>query len=187
MIRWISLLLALLCATGVWSASAHAESAGYSGRESPVGVPSADPQGSSSGVVPFLAQQGARLAGERVYAGYRFSSGLGIEGAQYQSASRDIASTNDAFSVAGTVAVPLADKVSATAKAGVHVDQSQVATMASRPASVLPDKLLGVGVSYRMRENIELAIESQHFTGRPAPTLGAIPSRALLLGARVEF
>jgi hypothetical protein len=187
MVRWIPLFLASLCATAVWSAEAHADSAGYSGRESPVGVPSTDPHDGSWGVVPFLAQQGARLAGERVFAGYRFASGVGIEGAQYQTAARDIASTNDALSVAGTVAVPLADKVTATAKAGLHVDQSQVAAVASRPSSILPDKLLGVGVSFRMRENVELALETQHFTGRPTSALGAIPSRTLLLGARVEF
>jgi hypothetical protein len=166
---------------------AYAEPPAYAGRESPVGVPVTEPLAYSSGVVPFVAEQGTRLAGERVYAGYRFGCGLGIEGAQYQTAARDLASTTDTLSVAGTVSLPLADKVVATAKAGWHVAESNVAVLVKDPGAVAPDRLVGLGVAYQTRENVALTVESQRFGGRPTTSLGAIPSQTYLVGARVQF
>jgi hypothetical protein len=166
---------------------AYAESPAYAGRESPVGVPVTEPLAYSSGVVPFVAEQGTRLAGERAYAGYRFACGLGIEGAQYQTAARDLASTTDTLSVAGTVSLPLADKVVATAKAGWHVAESNIAVLVNNPGAVAPDRLVGIGVAYQTRQNVALTLESQHFSGQPTAALGAIPSQTYLIGARVQF
>lgn len=180
------LLAGLLTITAL-APYAQAEERAYAGRESPVGVPATDPQAYSSGAVPFVTEQGTRLAGERVYAGYRFACGLGIEGAQYQTAARDLASTTDTLSVAGTVSLPLADKIVATAKAGWHVAESNVAVLVNNPGAIAPDRLVGIGVAYQTRENVALTLESQHFGGQPTAALGAIPSKTYLIGARVQF
>jgi len=180
-------LLAGLLTTAIVAPYAYAEPPAYAGRESPVGVPVAESLAYSSGVAPFVAEQGTRLAGERVYAGYRFACGLGIEGAQYQTAARDLASTTDTLSVAGTVSLPLADKVVATAKAGWHVAESNIAVLVNNPGAVGPDRVVGIGVAYQTRENVALTLESQHFGGQPTAVLGAIPSKTYLIGARVQF
>jgi hypothetical protein len=139
-----------------------------------------------SGTVP-LAERGTRLAGERLYAGYRFRSGLGVEGMQVQSAARDLSSTIDTVALAGTLSIALADKVVATAKAGLHVAESSLGAAAARPGQLAPEKLFGIGIAYRASPRVELTADSQRFDSRSAQALGPIPAQTYLIGAHLHF
>jgi hypothetical protein len=183
-LRSLSILLSatfvLACAT-----HGHAATGAYAGRASLNGGQPLDWDPDKPGSVP-LAEQGGRLAGDRVYAGYRFRSGLGVEGMQLQSAARDVAGSVDTFGVAGTVCVPLADKLTATARAGLHVAESSLGYAAARPAQLTAEKLFGIGVSYRVNQRVELTAESQRFDGRSLQS-ATIPAQTYTIGARLHF
>jgi hypothetical protein len=167
-------------------AYAARDAGAYVGRQSLIGLPvigmAADPSGALA-----LAQQGVRLEGDRVYAGYRFGSGLGVEGAQHQAATRNLTGDVDTLSLAGTVSLPLADDVVATAKAGMHVAESSVLPGPGRFGTSATGSVLGLTLAYRASKRVVLTAESQHLTGSSVQTLGALPSQTYLVGARVQF
>lgn len=177
-----SLLLAMLA--GAFAGQAHAGA--YAGHTALTGQQTIDWNDDSAGTVP-LARQGERLLGDRTYAGFRFGSGLGVEGMQYQTPARDLNTTTDTVGLAGTLSLPLADRLTATAKAGVHVSESSLALAMSRATPIAPQKLLGLGVTYRARQNLDLVAESQRLEGRTAQSISALPAQTFSIGARVQF
>jgi len=184
--RSLPLLLLSSLFIVAWAPYAHSGVAGaYAGRSPLIGQQDIR-WDDRSGTVP-LAEQGTRLAGERLYAGYRFRSGLGIEGMQVQSAAHDLSSTIDTVAVAGTLSVALADKVVATAKAGLHVAESSLGAAAARPGQLAPEKLFGLGVAYRASPRVEFTAESQRFDTRTVQALGPIPAQTYLIGAHLHF
>jgi len=158
----------------------QAHAGAYAGHTLLTGQQTIDWNGYPAGTIP-LAEQGERLLGDRTYAGYRFRSGLGLEGMQYQTPGRDFMSSTDTLGLAGTLSLPLADRLTATAKAGVHVAQSALAL------PLASQKLLGLGFTYRARQNFDLVAESQRLEGRTAPSIGALPAQTFSIGARVQF
>jgi hypothetical protein len=77
--------------------------------------------------------------------------------------------------------------LTATAKAGVHVSESSLALAMSRATPIAPQKLLGLGVTYRARQNLDLVAESQRLEGRTAQSISALPAQTFSIGARVQF
>jgi len=158
----------------------------YAGRQSLVGLPVLGMGADLSGALP-LAQQGARLEGDRIYAGYRFGSGLGIEGAQHQAATRSLTGDADTLSLAGTVSLPLADDVVATAKAGLHLAEGGVLPGPGRFGTSATGSVLGLTLAYRASKRVVLTAESQHLASSSVQTIGTLPSQTYLVGARVQF
>ncbi len=181
--------LTSLCAVLASGFAAHAqagvERGAYAGRAGLGGQPTIEWESYPAGTLP-LAQQGSRLAGNQLFAGYRFESGLGVEAMQYETAARDLNSSTDLLGIAGTLAVPLADKWVGLAKAGLHVPESDLALAAGRPALLIPEKLLGIGVAYRAQKNVDLTVQSQRLEGR-IPQALATPAHTFLIGAHLTF
>lgn len=167
---------------------ANAASSGYSGRESLLGLPAAEPDGSFSGMAPFVSGQGSRLTGERVFAGYRFESGLGLEGAQVQTPGRGLIATTDNFGVAATLTVPLADRWSAIGKAGVSVSEAAASALLAGQAGMPPhDRVIALGVAWQAADRVQVTAQSQRLAGRADASLGSIPGQTFALGARLQF
>ncbi len=167
-------------------AYAARDAGAYAGRQSLVGLPVLGMGADLSGALP-LAQQGARLEGDRIYAGYRFGSGFGIEGAQHQAATRNLTGDADTLSLAGTVSLPLADGVVAIAKAGLHLAEGSGLAGPGRFGSSATGSVLGVTLAYRASQRVVLTAESQHLASSSVQTLGTLPSQTYLVGARVQF
>jgi hypothetical protein len=180
--------LLLLIAATAQPLLASAASNGYSGRESLIGLPAAGPDGSVSGVAPFVAEQGSRLSGERVFAGYRFESGLGLEGAQVQTPARGLIATTDNFGLAATLTVPLAERWSAIGKAGVSISEAAASAMLAGQAGVPPhDRVIALGVAWQAADRVQVTATSQRLAGRADASLGSVPGQSFALGARLQF
>jgi len=182
--RFAANLLVFVMLAG--ACAGQAQAGAYAGQSTLTGQQTIDWNGYTAGAVP-LAQQCERLLGTRTYAGFRFGSALGVEGMQYQTPARDLNSSTDTLGLAGTLSLPLADRLTATAKAGVHVSESSLALAVSRPTPVAPQKLFGLGVSYRARQNLDFVAESQRLEGRTAQSISALPAQTFSIGARVQF
>src|SRR5438105_4102235 len=83
-----------------------------------------------------------------------------------------LSSSIDMVDVAGTLSIPLADRVVATARPGVHVADSGLGAAAARPGQLTPEKLFGIGVEYRVGRRIELRVDSQCFESRSIRATG---------------
>ena len=158
----------------------------YAGRTLLSGQPAFDLPVDQAGTT-LLTQQGARIAGDRVYLGYRFNSAFAIEGADLRTPAHQLEGTNDSIAVTGSVSAPLSDRVMATAKAGLHVSPEAPASSLVRPGFFASQPLYGLSFSYLATNNVELLANTERLQGHPTEATSALPGHTVLIGARIKF
>jgi len=178
-------LTASLLGAALASVACAADSGLYAGRTLLSGQPAIAASDEEAGAQP-LGERGARLAGDRRYLGYLFHSGLTVEASELRLPGQQLDSATDAIGLMAGITLDVADKVSAAAKAGLHLPSEDVVRAFANPAFTTPEKLYEVRMAYRAVGNVELSAKFQRLDGYPGPSW-ALPSEAVLLGAEVRF
>jgi hypothetical protein len=164
----------------------------YGGRTLPSGVPASplkDP--TQLALEPGSAALGAdaaRLDGERIFGGYRFGPGFALEGTRTRTGTSGLGSSIQTISVAGVGSLPLTDSVTLMSKLGLSYQPSASAGGAAPVAEVTNGApLYGVGLSVRLRDNVEVRAQTEHFGRSAGPVQGATAGDSVLFGAGVRF
>ena len=186
--RYPIALLTAVFANLALGSLAHAgnEAGPYAGRTLLSGQPAFDLPADQVGTT-LLTEQGARIAGDRVYLGYRFNQAFAIEGADLRMPAHQLDDTNDSIAVAGSVRAPFGDRVTGTAKAGLLVSPEAPGSSLLRLGFLAPQPLYGLGFEYRATKNVELLANTERLQGHPTEATSALPGHTLLIGARVKF
>jgi len=134
-----------------------------------------------------LAEQGARIAGQQRYAGYRFRSGFAIEASQYRAGPIAIGSAAEAVGVAGLVSLPLTARIVATGKAGIYVAENGLWDSFGYGNRLNRGTVLGAGVRISAKRNLTFSLESQQLQGGGSSSLSALSRHTVFLGAQLRF
>src|SRR4051794_26714053 len=157
----IPLFGVLLLSASMGSPACFAENRGlYAGRALLSGQAAVQFGDAEAGTEP-LAERGARIAGDRLFVGYRFGSGLAVEGTDLRMPAHQMEGTTDSIGIAGAVSLPINDKFVATAKAGFHLGPEQAVNSVGKPAT--SERLYGASVAYRATRNLELVAKTERF------------------------
>jgi len=164
----------------------------YAGRTLPSGVPVTPSKDQAQlALEPGSAALGAdsaRLEGERVFGGYRFGPGFALEGARTRTSPSVLAPSSETISVAGVGSVPLSDSVTLVSRLGLSYQPSTFAGNGVSLADVSSSsRLYGVGLSVRVRNNVEVHAQTEHLARTANPALGPPASDSVLFGANVHF
>jgi len=165
----------------------------YGGRTLPSGVPANPPKDQAQLALEpgsgALGGDPARLEGERIFGGYRFGPGFALEGARTRIGASVPGSSSETISVAGLGSVPLTDSITLTSKLGLSYQPSAFAGVGpSMGDATNVGRLYGVGLSVRVRDNIEVRAQTEHLGRTPGLAQGsATGSDSVLFGANVRF
>jgi len=164
----------------------------YGGRTLPSGVSAAPSKDQAQLALEpgnaALGADSARLEGERIFGGYRFGPGFALEGARTRTSPSVLAPSNETISVAGVGSVPLSDSVTLVSRLGLSYQPSTFAGNGVSLADVTSgSRLYGVGLSVRVRDNVEVRAQTEHLARTANPTLGSPASDSVLFGANVRF
>jgi len=188
--QYLSIALAAIAAVVfTHSGASRADDTGlYAGRTLLSGVPASPSKDQAQLALEpgstALGGDTSRLEGERIFGGYRFGPGFALEGARTRIGPSGLGPNNEKISVAGVGSMPLTDSVTLMSKLGLSYQPSAAAGGGVSMADVTNSgRLYGVGVSVRVRDNVEVRAQTEHL----GPTQGAAASDSVLFGANVRF
>jgi hypothetical protein len=174
-------------------AASRADDAGaYAGRSLPSGLPAAAQKDQAQLALEpgsaGLAGDPSRLEGQRIFAGYRLAPGFALEGAQIRNGASSLGTSNETIVVAGVGSMPLSDSVTLMSKLGVNYQTQAVAGGGASLSDVTNGgRVYGLGVSVRVRDNVEVRAQTEHL-GRPGSAAQApAATDSVLLGANLRF
>jgi hypothetical protein len=175
-------------------ASTHADESGFSGGHSlAAGTPALIVEnGAERALEPgsvALSEEGARLNGDRTFAGYRFGPAFALEGAQTRFGTAP-GSSGETLSVAGLSSVNLSDSITLSAKLGVHYPHSALTGgegSLSLSNLTTAGRLYGLGLSYQVAENVELRAQSDRYLPSSGSEPGVPTVNTVLVGANLRF
>ena len=192
--QYLSIALAAIAAVVfIHPGASRADDTGlYAGRTLPSGASANPPKDQAQlALEPGSAALGgdtARLEGERIFGGYRFGPGFALEGARTRIGPSGLGPSNETISMAGVGSLSLSDSVTLVSKLGLTYQPSTFAGSGASLADVTNGgRLYGVGVSVRVRDNVEVRAQTEHLGRTVGPAQGATASDSVLFGANVRF